>query len=146
MKDNVRIGALNVPLPSDPKTDKSVDVRYTYDTSGILEVEATVLATKKLHRLVIEGNPGAMAQDEIEKRLKALSALKIHPRDEQENAATIATDLAAVGIIIGAFANNLFKTAIGVWLGHARLRLPLLLGMVPMLLAGGAALLWLVLQ
>lgn len=63
-----------------------------------------------------------------------------------ENAATIATDLAAVGIIIGAFANNLFKTAIGVWLGHARLRLPLLLGMVPMLLAGGAALLWLVLQ
>ncbi|MBY9067256.1 molecular chaperone HscC [Hyphomonas sp. WL0036] len=90
VKDNVRIGSLNVPLPSDPKTDKAVDVRYTYDTSGILEVEATILATKKLHRLVIEGNPGAMPREEIEKRLKALSSLKIHPRDEQENAAIIA--------------------------------------------------------
>ncbi|MEX0332256.1 MAG: MgtC/SapB family protein [Puniceicoccaceae bacterium] len=59
-----------------------------------------------------------------------------------ENAATVATELAGAGIVIGAFANTLFKTSIGVWLGHTKLRLPLLMGMVPMLLASGAGLLW----
>ncbi|AXE64484.1 molecular chaperone HscC [Hyphomonas sp. CACIAM 19H1] len=90
VRDNVRIGQLRVPLPADLKADKTVEVRYTYDTSGILEVEATPVATKKTLRLVIEGTPGTMTRAEIDKRLKELTALKIHPRDEQENAAIIA--------------------------------------------------------
>lgn len=90
VRDNVRIGQLRVPLPADLKADKTVEVRYTYDTSGILEVEATPVATKKTLRLVIEGTPGTMTRAEIDKRLKELAALKIHPRDEQENAAIIA--------------------------------------------------------
>ena len=90
VRDNVRIGQLRVALPSDLKADKTVEVRYTYDTSGILEVEATPVATKKTVRLVIEGTPGTMSRAEIDKRLKELAALKIHPRDEQENAAIIA--------------------------------------------------------
>lgn len=90
VRDNVRIGQLRVPLPADLNADKTVEVRYTYDTSGILEVEATPVATKKTLRLVIEGTPGTMTRAEIDKRLKELAALKIHPRDEQENAAIIA--------------------------------------------------------
>ncbi|OZB16513.1 MAG: molecular chaperone HscC [Hyphomonas sp. 34-62-18] len=90
VRDNVRIGQLRVALPADLKADKTVEVRYTYDTSGILEVEATPVATKKTVRLVIEGTPGTMTRAEIDKRLKELAALKIHPRDEQENAAIIA--------------------------------------------------------
>ncbi|MGE6698891.1 Hsp70 family protein [Hyphomonas sp. NPDC076900] len=90
VRDNVRIGQLRVPLPADLKADKTVEVRYTYDTSGVLEVEATPVATKKTLRLVIEGTPGTMTRAEIDKRLKELAALKIHPRDEQENAAIIA--------------------------------------------------------
>lgn len=90
VRDNVRIGQLRVPLPADLKADKTVEVRYTYDTSGILEVEATPVATKKTLRLVIEGTPGTLTRAEIDKRLKELAALKIHPRDEQENAAIIA--------------------------------------------------------
>lgn len=90
VRDNVRIGHLRVALPADLKADKTVEVRYTYDTSGILEVEATPIATQKTVRLVIEGTPGTMTRAEIDKRLKELSALKIHPRDEQENAAIIA--------------------------------------------------------
>lgn len=90
VRDNVRIGQLRVALPADIKADKTVEVRYTYDTSGILEVEATPVATQKTVRLVIEGTPGTMSRAEIDKRLKELAALKIHPRDEQENAAIIA--------------------------------------------------------
>lgn len=90
VRDNVLIGRLNVPLPGDINADKSVEVRYTYDTSGILEVEATPVASKKTQRLVIEGTPGSMSRADIEKRFRELSALKIHPRDEQENAAILA--------------------------------------------------------
>jgi uncharacterized membrane protein (DUF4010 family) len=55
-------------------------------------------------------------------------------------AGAVGTQLAAGGILIGAIANTLFKTALGCWLGDARIRRPLLLGMVPMLLAGMAGL------
>jgi molecular chaperone HscC len=95
VKDNILIGTLHVPLRGGPKDDKSVDVRYTYDTSGVLEVEARPLATNKTERLVIEGNPGSLPRAEIEKRLKALAAIKIHPREQQENAALIARMKAA---------------------------------------------------
>ncbi|MBK8200088.1 MAG: molecular chaperone HscC [Acidobacteria bacterium] len=95
VKDNILIGTLTVALRGGVKDDKSVELRYTYDTSGVLEVEATPLATKKTERLVIEGNPGSLPRAEIEKRLKALAAIKIHPRDQQENAALIARMRAA---------------------------------------------------
>lgn len=101
VKDNIRIGALTVPLRGGPKDDKSVEVRYTYDTSGVLEVEATPLSTKKTERLVIEGNPGSLPRAEIEKRLKALEAIKIHPRELQENAALIARMKAAYENTLG---------------------------------------------
>ncbi|MEQ9507025.1 MAG: molecular chaperone HscC [Hyphomonas sp.] len=101
VKDNIRIGALTVPLRGTGKDDKSVEVRYTYDTSGVLEVEATPLATKKTERLVIEGNPGSLPRAEIEKRLQALAGIKIHPRDQQENAALIARMRAAYENLLG---------------------------------------------
>ena len=46
-----------------------VDVRFTYDTSGLLEVQATTLSTGRVEKLVIEGNPGVMQPDEIARRL-----------------------------------------------------------------------------
>ena len=101
VKDNIQIGTLHVPLRGGAKDDKSVDVRYTYDTSGVLEVEATPLSTKKTERLVIEGNPGSLPRAEIEKRLKALAAIKIHPREQQENAALIARLRAAYENLLG---------------------------------------------
>jgi uncharacterized membrane protein (DUF4010 family) len=43
---------------------------------------------------------------------------------------------AAQGILIGAIANTLFKTAFAFWLGDRNLRKPLLAGMIPMIVAG----------
>jgi uncharacterized membrane protein (DUF4010 family) len=54
----------------------------------------------------------------------------------EESSGSLATRLAAEGILIGAIANTLFKTAFACSLGHPRLRAPLLYGMVPMLAAG----------
>ena len=47
-------------------------------------------ATGHRHELVIEQNPGLLSRDEIRSRLAALEALKIHPRDQQENIAVLA--------------------------------------------------------
>jgi molecular chaperone HscC len=67
-----------------------VDVRFTYDVNGLLQVEATVVKSQVTHTLVIEGNPGMLTDAEIKDSLKALSTLKIHPRDMIENRTALA--------------------------------------------------------
>ena len=85
--DNLLLGKLEVHIPQGINDDKRVEVRFTYDVNGLLEVEATVLKTGRMQRLIIEQTPGAMSKKEVAKRLKALAKLKIHPRDQQENQA-----------------------------------------------------------
>jgi molecular chaperone HscC len=90
VNDNIEIGQLSVPVPAGPAGKEPVDVRFTYDVSGLLEVEVLVESTRQTAQLIIEGNPGILSQEEIETRLAALKVLKIHPRDQAENQAVIA--------------------------------------------------------
>jgi molecular chaperone HscC len=90
VKDNVPLGELKTHLPPGPAGKEEVDVRFTYDTSGLLEVEATIASTGRVETLVIEGNPGVLQPDEIAKRLVALAKLKVHPRDDMANRTLIA--------------------------------------------------------
>ncbi len=83
-RDNIHLGNLKIPLPGGTRDQSAVDVRFTYDVNGLLQVEATVLQTQQQHVLLIEGNPGLLSESEIASRLAALSALKIHPRDRLE--------------------------------------------------------------
>ena len=88
-KDNIALGAFSVPLPFAPNVDRGVDIRFTYDINGLLEVEATVKATGVKQNLVIQQNPGAMSPEQLERSLAAMSALKVHPRDQLENHALL---------------------------------------------------------
>jgi molecular chaperone HscC len=90
VRDNIKLGALEVTLPGLANGDTGVDVRFTYDVNGLLEVEATVRATQDVHRLVIQGNSGVLTELEIAARLAALAELKIHPREKAENRALMA--------------------------------------------------------
>jgi molecular chaperone HscC len=90
VKDNISLGKLKVACPPAPEGETAVNVRFTYDPSGLLEVEATVLTSGLTERLVIEGNPGAMSREEVAAKLIELTALKTHPRDEAGNAALLA--------------------------------------------------------
>jgi molecular chaperone HscC len=90
VRDNIHLGTLRVPLPRAPLADCAVDVRFTYDVNGLLQVEATVCKTQETVSLVIEGNPGLLTQVEIGERLRALADLKIHPRDKLENRTLLA--------------------------------------------------------
>ena len=90
VKDNILLGELKLTVPPGPAGRETVDVRFTYDTSGLLEVRATTLSTGRQETLVIEGNAGVMQPSEIARRLAALAKLKLHPRDDVENRTLIA--------------------------------------------------------
>lgn len=83
--ENILLGELSVSIPPSPKGEQAIDVRYTYDINGILEVEVTVVSTGDKKKIVIQKNPGYMSEEEVENRLDELSELKIHPREKAEN-------------------------------------------------------------
>ncbi|MBU5488850.1 molecular chaperone HscC [Clostridium sp. MSJ-8] len=84
-KDNILLGELSVVIPPSPKGEQAIDVRYTYDINGILEVEVTVVATGVKKSVIIEKNPGYMSKEEVKERLEELQSIKIHPKDEDAN-------------------------------------------------------------
>jgi molecular chaperone HscC len=90
VKDNVLLGEFEIAVPPSPAGKEEVEIRFTYDTSGLLEVEATTLSTGRREILVIEGNQGVLAPAEIKKRLAELAKLKVHPRDDVANRTLLA--------------------------------------------------------
>ena len=89
--NNVLLGTLDVRLaPKMKKNQPAIDLRFTYDVNGVLQVESTVLGTGEKHELILQDNPGVLSDAEIRERLALLSALKVHPREDQANLATIA--------------------------------------------------------
>lgn len=90
VENNIKLGELNIKIPPAPAGEQSIDVRYTYDINGILEVEVVSVATGEKKRAVIEQNEGSMTKEEIEARLLELKDMKIHPRDRTENRLLIA--------------------------------------------------------
>ncbi|MBU5439380.1 molecular chaperone HscC [Tissierella sp. MSJ-40] len=88
-KDNIYLGELNIPVPLGKAGEEAVDIRYTYDINGILEVEVTAVSTGTKRSIIIEKNPGYMSKEEIVNRMESLSHLKIHPRENHENKLTI---------------------------------------------------------
>lgn len=85
VENNIKIGGFTVTVPSDPAGKQAIDVRYTYDINGILEVEVTTVSTGEKKKLIIEKNPGSLTPEEIEARLAELRDIKIHPRERTEN-------------------------------------------------------------
>ncbi|WP_068618409.1 Hsp70 family protein [Paenibacillus tuaregi] len=84
-KNNILLGGLKHSVPPAPKGQEAIDVRFTYDINGILEVEVTAVSTGEISRIVIEENPGQYTAEQIEQRFLELSDIKIHPRDRMEN-------------------------------------------------------------
>ncbi|WP_068082495.1 Hsp70 family protein [Polycladidibacter stylochi] len=82
---NLYLGEIDVPIPYNKKEREDVAVRFSYDVSGLLEVDTTVLSTGKKKNLLIKTLAGEISQKEINSRLKELSQYKVHPKDEAEN-------------------------------------------------------------
>ena len=85
VKDNLLLGELNVSgIPRGP-AGQEIEVRFTYDSNGVLEVEVTVVKTQKTKRLVITKHASHLSKKELSKALSAMEKLKIHPREKTNN-------------------------------------------------------------
>ena len=90
VSDNIALGQLSVPIPKRKAGEVALDIRFTYDVNGILEVEAKVLGSDEVRKLVILESPGVMTQEQIQQRLAELSELKIHPRNQMQTRTLLA--------------------------------------------------------
>jgi molecular chaperone HscC len=89
-KDNTRLGRLMVKeIPPALAGEQSVEVRFTYDLNGILEVECTVLSTGKKSQLIIERS-GRLSKAQVKDAQKRMNALKFHPREALPNVTALA--------------------------------------------------------
>lgn len=90
VKGNVKLGQVAVRVPAKPRGEEQVEVRFTYDTSGLLEVDVHVPSTGLTRNLVIVDEEDRRSKSELAASRKALEKLKTHPRDEAENIAAMA--------------------------------------------------------
>jgi molecular chaperone HscC len=86
---NILIGNLRVKVPPKAAGEESVEVRFTYDLNGALEVEATVNSTKQVFKTVFANSTG-LAEADLAARFAELAQLKLAPREQAENKALIA--------------------------------------------------------
>jgi molecular chaperone HscC len=87
---NVKLGSISLPVPPRPAGQVQVDCRFSYDVSGLLEVDVAVPETGVREQLVIVDEDCGASTDSVELRRKVLAAMKIHPRDQAANAAAMA--------------------------------------------------------
>ena len=85
LSKNIKLGEFFVDVPPAPAGNEYVEVRFTYDLNGILEVETKVLSNNNVKKEVIISKGVRLTQEEIEEKLKSLSKLKINPRDTDKS-------------------------------------------------------------
>jgi molecular chaperone HscC len=101
-RDNAKLGSYMVEgLPVRAAGEASIEVRFTYDLNGILEVESTVDGLGIAQTLLIERTPGSMSKERLEQARKAMSALKFHPRDSLPNRTALARGDALFTQLVG---------------------------------------------
>jgi molecular chaperone HscC len=85
VEENILLGSFTVSgIPRGP-AGQSIDVRFTYDLNGVLEVEATVEATRAKFSHVVTRHARGLSAEQITKAIEAMQALKSHPREESAN-------------------------------------------------------------
>jgi len=101
VKDNIQLGELSVPIPSKPAGEIPIVVRFTYDSSGMLEVDVTVGSedndrsrvggkdnpAPNSYNMTLLGNAARLDEKDIAARKAELAKLKFHPRDDLPNRA-----------------------------------------------------------
>lgn len=112
VRDNVKIGETRVKVPRGPAGER-IDVRFSYDVSGLLEVDILVEKSGLRTQLLINDDLSGDAEVVAERRA-TLAALKTHPREDELNRAALARgekcfenflgeERAAIDYLIGQF-------------------------------------------
>lgn len=83
--ENLSLGKLEIAVAPAAAGQAGVEVRFTYDANGLLEVEARETPGGQRHELIIESQGARLSPAEIAATRERLQTLKRHPRDEQDN-------------------------------------------------------------
>ncbi len=92
-RDNIKLGELSVALPPSYRgkaTQLPIDVRFSYDINGLLEVDIGMVDSEKRYNLVIQNGAKQLSDEEISQSKERLSNLKVHPRDQAQNRSLLA--------------------------------------------------------
>lgn len=84
-ENNLLLGELEIAVPLNVAGAEAVDVTYTYDINSLLEVEVKVVSNGQKKKQIIKGKENDMTYEQMEKRMKELSYLKVSPRQQEEN-------------------------------------------------------------
>lgn len=84
VRDNLHVDDLNIPLPTG-KGIQSVDVRFSYDINGMLEVDVTLVSTGEQFQKVIDRSPTGVTEEGKRESRERLARLKQHPRNALPN-------------------------------------------------------------
>lgn len=86
VSENHKIGEIRLEGLQD---SPDLEVRFSYDMNGILEVEAKILSSGKKVTAVFVQRPGTLTQEQIDEAIRALQPLKTHPRESPPNRARL---------------------------------------------------------
>jgi len=98
--DNIRLGQIEIPVPPARAGEIQVEVRFSYDVNGLIEVDVHVPHTGERRQLVIVDDQDGPPPD-LDQRRAVLSALKINPRDQDANRAAGARALRCYELFLG---------------------------------------------
>ena len=81
--DNLFLGNFLIDVPRNIAGKEAINVRFTYDINGILEVEATVVSTGlKKSKLIINGD---LSEEEKNEKIKMLEEIKIQSENKNKD-------------------------------------------------------------
>jgi molecular chaperone HscC len=100
--ENARIGSGAIRVPRAPAGKENIDVRFSYDTSGLLHVAVMVVSTAETVEIVIEGSAKGLSESEKRAKLQALEALMVHPREDSVNVALLEKLKSLYAMLLGA--------------------------------------------
>ncbi|WP_166219855.1 molecular chaperone HscC [Pseudomonas atagonensis] len=89
VRDNILIDAFDVTLTPTEHV-QTLDVRFSYDINGLLEVDVTLLETGDRHSHSIDRSPTGLDEQARRDSHNRLSTLKVHPRDALPNRTLLA--------------------------------------------------------
>ncbi|WP_420105066.1 molecular chaperone HscC [Herbaspirillum huttiense] len=82
VRDNIFLGSLSITAEGRPLGQDGIDVRFTYDANGLLQIDALERMSGKAFNLLIQSAPGLLSESEIAQTIVRLAELKSHPREQ----------------------------------------------------------------
>jgi molecular chaperone HscC len=85
IENNLLLGSFTVEgIPRGP-SGQDIDVRFTYDLNGVLEVEATIVETQRKVSHLITRHARGLSREQITQAVEEMQSIKRSPREETAN-------------------------------------------------------------